>query len=151
MAPKTAPSVAELHAVLRAASNLECLCLDDVRSEGSVDGLSSLQLAQLQYLHFEPACTDELGKLLALASAPRLCHLSIVILSGTDLDILLRCGDLFRPAQTLTIDGFHFVQDDIRRLYDTMPFVTVLDRSTATREFHTAIEPNGKFRHGLFY
>ncbi|KAJ7892315.1 hypothetical protein B0H14DRAFT_3854876 [Mycena olivaceomarginata] len=127
-----APSVVDLHAVLGEASRLEKLCIDDVESAGTANGLAVLDLHHLECLHYKPARNAPLGGLMSRLRGPRLQHVSLVVFSEDDIDILIGCRKLLYTAYSLTVDGFLFNEEKIRQLYDTMPGVAVLDASTGT-------------------
>ncbi|KAF8193078.1 hypothetical protein K438DRAFT_1969562 [Mycena galopus ATCC 62051] len=144
-----APSIAELHGLLTEATSLERLSIDHVLSAGTTDGLGTVHLMQLDCLHYAPAANEVLGQLIALIHAPRLEHLSLVVLGDDDMVLLLGCRHLFRTVRSLTIDGFHFDEDQINDLYESMGEVTVLDLSLAVREFCTALGPDSVFWWGV--
>ncbi|KAF8126865.1 hypothetical protein K438DRAFT_2001153 [Mycena galopus ATCC 62051] len=110
-----APSTIELYRLLSTAVELERLCIDNVESAGSVDGLERRKF--------------DLGGLMALLRAPRLQHVSVVVLAEDDLDILM----------DYKIQGF----------YDTTRNIIELDASSAVREFCTAIDPDSEFWCGI--
>ncbi|KAF8183531.1 hypothetical protein K438DRAFT_1766820 [Mycena galopus ATCC 62051] len=144
-----APSTTDLYRMLKAASGLAKLWIDNVESAGSVDGFEAIELSMLGHLHYKPSVNLDLGVLMALLRTPKLQHISFVVLAEDDFDILLDCNELLSTAYSLTLDGFHFNEDKIRQLYDATRGIVELDVSSAVREFCTAIDPDSAFWWGI--
>ncbi|KAF8215301.1 hypothetical protein K438DRAFT_1749353 [Mycena galopus ATCC 62051] len=132
------PDAIALYGVFAAAQRLEIFSVDNVRCSGDCVGVRPLVCPQLKIVHL--ALEDEpIARLVALLRAPLLSELSVSIPSQLSMRLLLQCAEFMQHATTLTIQSHYDGMDQVKRLYASVPQVTVLDLSKSKGCFCAAI------------
>ncbi|KAJ6462345.1 hypothetical protein C8R47DRAFT_1080237 [Mycena vitilis] len=142
-AEPVAPTITDLHLLLRAAVSVRRLSLNGICCKQSSSMLDPLQMDKLEELQLRIAGNPSLGRLIMCMRAPSLRVFHVVMDGSYDLHCLIRSGPLLAKVTSLVLDG------DLMRGYPVADFLTVLpsvthcDMSMSCLDFFRALIKGG--------
>ncbi|KAF8172190.1 hypothetical protein K438DRAFT_1981636 [Mycena galopus ATCC 62051] len=138
------PVADDLYRVLGAARNLARLSIQVVDAYGPWAIHHPPLLPALHELHLSPSQNEMFSSLFCLVDAPHLNAFHTMFHDGTDVEIVVDCGDVLKSVVALSIDGFVCSIATIQNFDALVANLEVLDLARCTHTFLTVATPSGR-------